>query len=95
MIRYRALVLLPMLIACSPSPPATTPQARCQQQVDSDAAVKALLVQAPARSADPRWQADLADARRQSVTVCLTAAGLAPRGGVEPVARARYGLGWF
>jgi len=95
MIRHWALALLPMLIACTPSRPATTPQARCEQQTDSDPAVKALLIQAPARGADPRWQADLAAARRQSVNACLTAAGLAPRGGVEPVYQAHYGLGWF
>ena len=95
MSRYLALALLPVLAACSTAPPATTAQGRCEQQVDQDPAVKAVLVQAPAWSADPGWQELLRLARRKSVNDCLVAAGFAPPGGVEPVNRARFGLGWY
>jgi hypothetical protein len=110
MSRYPALALLPKLgasvlvasvlvagglAACSSAPPATTAQARCQQQVNDDPAVKAILVNAPGMGADPTWREQLAQARRKSVNDCLVAAGLAPPGGVEPVNRARYGLGWY
>lgn len=98
----RCLALAPLvifaawgLVACSSAPPATTAQGRCEQQVNSDPAVKAVLIDAPTRGADPLWQQQLAVARRTSVNNCLAAQGLAPRGGVEPVAGAYYGLGWF
>ena len=96
----RRLAVLPALVAgvlaaCSSAPPATTAQARCQQQVNDDPAVKAILVNAPVMGAEPVWQEQLAQARRKSVNDCLVAAGLAPPGGVEPVSRARYGLGWY
>ena len=90
-----ALVLLPALVACSKAPPADTAQGRCEQQVNDDPAVKAILVDAPSRGWDPIWQAELNRARRKSVYDCLAAAGVAPRGGVEPVEHAHYGLGWF
>jgi hypothetical protein len=77
------------------APPATTAQGRCQQQVDQDPAVKAILLQAPARSGEPRWQEELAQARRKSVINCLNAAGIPQRGGVQPVSRAQYGAGWY
>ncbi len=95
------LALLAALAACgAPGPPRSTAvlgpdAARCQQQTDNDPAVKAVLVQAPSRSGDPVWQQQLADARRKAVNDCLVAAGVAVRGGVEPVARAHYGLGWY
>jgi hypothetical protein len=92
---YLALALLPVLAACSAAPPATTAQGRCEQQAYQDPAVKALLVKAPAWSGDPGWQEELRLARRKSVNDCLVAAGLAPPGGVQPVARARFGLGWY
>jgi hypothetical protein len=98
--RTLALVLLSaivggVLVACSSKPPASTVQARCQAQVDDDPAVKAILVKAPGMGADPGWREELAQARRKSVDDCLSAAGVVVRGGVEPVSRARYGMGWF
>jgi hypothetical protein len=95
MSRYLALALLAVLAACSAAPPANTAQARCQQQADNDPAVEAILVEAPAWGADPQWQEKLALARHKSVNDCLVAAGLAPRGGVEPINRAHFGLGWY
>jgi hypothetical protein len=94
--RHAAWILLLMLTACgAPPPPATTVQGRCEQQTDQDPAVKAVLAQAPARSGEPRWQEELAVARRKSVTDCLAAAGIKQRGGVQPISRAQYGLGWY
>ena len=90
-----ALALLALLAGCTPPPPATTPQGQCQQQVDQDPAVKALIADGPLRSSEPRYQEDLAQARRKAVSDCLTAKGLQQRGGVEPVSRAKFGLGWF
>jgi hypothetical protein len=83
------------LVACASAPPANTPQARCEAQVYDDPAFKALYVDAAARNADPRYQEQLALVRRTSVNNCLAAQGLAPPGGVQPVSRALYGLGWF
>jgi hypothetical protein len=83
------------LAACSSSPPATTLQGRCEQQAADDPAVKALQVEAPTRSADLEWQADLVTARRKSVSACLAAGGIVQRGGVESVGRLHYGAGWF
>jgi len=83
------------LVACASAPPATTAQARCEQQVYDDPAFKALYVQSAARNQDPRFQEQLVLARRKSVNDCLTAQGVTSRGGVEPVAGARYGAGWF
>lgn len=90
-----AFVLLALLAGCTPPPPATTPQGQCQQQTDQDPAVKALLADGPARSSEPMYQQELALARRKAVNDCLSAKGLAPRGGVEPVSHARFGLGWY
>jgi hypothetical protein len=87
--------MLAMLAACSPPPPANTPEARCQQQEDQDPNVKALLVQAPVEGQKPEFQQQLVMARRKALNDCLTAQGLAPRGGVEPLQGAHYGLGWF
>ncbi len=99
------LALLAVLAGCgAPGPPpsavaqrtALGPQeARCQQQTDNDPAVKAVLVQAPLMSGDPAWQEQLAQARRKAVDTCLAAAGVAVRGGVQPISRAHYGLGWY
>ena len=57
--------------------------------------MKAVLVKAPAWSSDPQWQEQLAMARHKAVNDCLVAAGLAPRGGVQPLNRAHYGFGWY
>jgi hypothetical protein len=81
--------------ACASAPPANTAQARCEQQVYDDPAYKAVLVDASTYNIDPRFQERLAQARRKSIYNCLVAEGLAPPGGVQPVSRARYGLGWF
>jgi len=88
-------VLPGVLAACTPSPPADTPQARCQQREDEDPNVKALLVRAPAEEMHPPFQQELVVARRKSVFDCLAAQGLAPRGGVEPLSGAHYGAGWY
>jgi hypothetical protein len=93
--RSIVLALLPVLAACGSSPPADTAQGRCEQQVNSDPNVKAVLVDAPAWGEDPHWQQQLAQARRKSVNDCLIAAGVTVRGGVQPVDRARFGSGWF
>ena len=90
-----AMAMLAMLAACTPSPPADTPEARCQQQEDRDPNVKALLVQSPVEYQHPEFQQQLVMARRKSVHDCLAAQGLAPRGGVEPLQGAHYGLGWY
>jgi hypothetical protein len=79
------------LVACSSAPPANTAQGRCEQQVYNDPAFKAVLVDSSTYGTDPRYQEQLA----QAVYNCLAAQGLAPRGGVQPVAGARYGAGWF
>jgi hypothetical protein len=84
-----------VLAACSSSPPATTLQGRCEQQAADDPSVKAIQVDAPTRSGDLEWQADLVAARHKAVTACLAAAGIVQRGGVEPVGRLHYGAGWF
>jgi len=93
--RVLAALAVCALAACSPSPPPTTVQGRCQQQANDDPAVKAIQVQAPTFGSDPAWQASLQRARRNAVSACLSAAGIAQPGGVEPVGRARYGAGWF
>jgi len=96
MTRYLAVALLPLLAACAAAPPTDPAHARCQQQADQDPAVQALLVKAPAWSSDPQWQENLAMARRKAANDCLVAAGVAPaRGGVEPINRTHYGLGWY
>lgn len=90
--RSPAILLLAVLAGCAAPPPANTPQAQCQQQADKDPAVQALLVQAPVNSQDVIWQTKLSIARRTAVNSCLAAKGLAPRGGVQPVFDAPYGL---
>jgi hypothetical protein len=95
MTRYLALALLPVLAACSPAPPANTVQARCQQQADNNPTVQALLLEQPARPGNPALQRQIDQARHRAVNECLVAAGAPVRGGVEPVARAHYGFGWF
>ena len=85
------LVLMALLAGCTPPPPATTPQGQCAQQADQDPAVHALWVQAPVDSLDPIWQTKMTLARRKAVNDCLTAKGLPPRGGVQPVLLAPYG----
>jgi hypothetical protein len=54
-----------------------------------------MLYDRPGYSGDPVYQQQIAELRRVAVNRCLTAAGVAPPGGVEPVYRAHYGLGWF
>ena len=93
--RVVGLALVVGLVGCSPAPPADTARGRCQQQIDSDPAVKAVMVQGVSRGMMPDWQAELARARLTSFNNCMVAAGAAPPGGVEPVDRARYGAGWF
>jgi hypothetical protein len=100
MSRCRAFSLLAIvfvwgLVACTSAPPANTVQARCEQQVYDDPAFKAVFVESSSRGMDPRYREQLAQARRKSINDCLAAQGLARRGGVEPVAGAHYGLGWF
>jgi hypothetical protein len=84
-----------VLVGCSSTPPADPVQARCQQQSYDDPTVKAMLYDRPGYSGDPVYQQQIAELRRVAVNRCLTAAGVAPPGGVEPVYRAHYGLGWF
>jgi hypothetical protein len=84
-----------VLAGCAPAPPASTVEGRCQQQVDNDPAVKALLVQAPSTGQGLPWQTALAQARRKSFNDCMVAAGAAPRGGVEPVNGVRYPSGVY
>lgn len=86
-----SLVLLALLAGCTSPPPATTPQGQCEQQVDQDPAVHALLVQAPVYSYDPIWQTKLSLAQRKALNTCLTVKGLPSRGGVQPVLLAPYG----
>ncbi len=95
MIRLVGLVLVVVLAGCAPAPPAATVQGRCQQQVENDPAVKAVLVQATMRGMDLPWQTELAQARRKSFNDCMIAAGAAPRGGVEPVNGVRYPSGVY
>jgi hypothetical protein len=83
------------LTGCSSKPPADPVQAKCEKQSYDDPAVKALTYDRPAQVGDPVWQQQVAEARRIAINRCLTASGAAPPGGVEPVMRARYGLGWF
>jgi hypothetical protein len=83
------------LVGCAAPPPATTAQARCEQQVYDDPAFKAVFVEVSVHKEDPRYQEQLVLARRKSVNNCLVAQGLAPPGGVQPVTGAHYGLGWF
>lgn len=91
------LCLLAALAACAPRPPppADPLLARCQRQADDTKEVRDLLVRAPSRRGDPQFENDLAMARRKAVDACLTGAGHPPRGGVEPVNRAHYGLGYY
>ena len=95
MIRVLGVAVVVGLVGCAPAPPANTVQGRCQQQIDSDPAVQAVMLQGPPRGMDVVWQADLGQARRKSYNDCMIAAGAAPPGGVEPVNRARYGTGWY
>jgi len=90
-----AVAIPAILAACAAPPPADTPEARCRQQVNQDPNVKELLVQSPADYQKPEFQQQLEMARRKAVNDCLAAQGLAPRGGVEPLQGAHYGLGWF
>jgi hypothetical protein len=92
--RVVGLAVVVGLVGCTPAPPADTAQGRCRQQIDSDPAVQAVMVQGVSRGMMPDWQAELALARRVSFNNCMVAAG-GPSGGVEPVVRARYGLGWY
>jgi hypothetical protein len=82
---WLAVAMAAMLTGCAARPPADTPEARCQQQVDQDPNVKALMVQAPYSNMNLDFQQALMLARRKAVFDCLAAQGLAPRGGVEPV----------
>lgn len=85
-----------VLAGCSsPPPPTDTARQRCEWQADKNPAVQKVLQQQALRSGDPAWQEELALARRKAVDACLVAAGVALRGGVQPVSRARYGLGWY
>ena len=95
MIRVVGVAVVVGLVGCTPAPPADTAQGRCQQQIDSDPAVQAVMLQGPPRGMDVTWQADLAVARRTSFNSCMVAAGAAPPGGVQPVDRALYGTGWY
>jgi len=93
--RLAGLVVAVALAGCAPAPPAGTVQGRCQQQVENDPAVKAVLVQAAMRGMDLPWQTELALARHKSFTDCMIAAGAAPPGGVEPVKGVRYPSGVY
>jgi hypothetical protein len=95
MIRVVGLAVVAGLVGCAPPPPAGTVQGRCQQQVEYDPAVQAVVVQGVSRGMDVTWQAQLSRARLKSYNDCMIAAGAAPPGGVEPVDRARYGTGWY
>jgi len=95
MIRLSTLLVVVGLVGCAPAPPADTVKGRCQQQIDSDPAVKAIMVRGVSVGMTPPWQAELARARFKSFNDCMVAAGAAPPGGVEPVDRARYGAGWY
>jgi hypothetical protein len=97
----RAVVLVAIvsvvtgLAGCAPAPPADTVQGRCQQQVDNDPAVKAVLVQASSTGMSLPWQTALAQARHKSFTDCMVAAGVTRPGGVEPISGTRYPLGLY
>jgi hypothetical protein len=95
MIRVVGLAVVAGLVGCAPAPPANTVQGRCQQQIDSDPAVKAVMVKAAMTGLTPPYQAELARARLKSYNDCMVAAGAAPPGGGQPVDRALYGTGWY
>jgi hypothetical protein len=75
-----------VLIACSVGGADNSPQKQCEQQAEKDPAVVeiysrtngAYIVPGPVRD-------DLLMAKRQAVTRCMRAKGLAPPGGVQPV----------
>jgi hypothetical protein len=93
--RLVALGAIGVLAGCAPAPPADMAQGRCQLQADKDPAVQELIFQQLANPGEPGIDQQLALARRKAVNACLDAAGVATRGGVEPVSRAHYGLGWY
>ena len=86
--RSSALLALLLLAACSatPAPLADrSPQERaCETQADQDPAVRQTLGIA-AGNLNWQWQhtSEINQAKRDAVTRCLRARGLAPRGGVE------------
>jgi len=75
-----------VLVACSGGGGDTTPQQQCEQQAEKDPKVVqiyartngAYIVPGPVKD-------DLLMAKRQAVTRCMRAKGLAPPGGVQPV----------
>jgi hypothetical protein len=95
MMRLVGLALVLGLVGCAPAPPANTAAGRCQQQIDSDPAVQAVMVQAPSTGQSLPWQRELALARHKSFNDCMIAAGAAPPGGVQPVDSVRYPTGWY
>jgi len=95
MMRVVALGVVGVLAGCAAAPQDSAVQERCQFQADKDPAVQELVFQQLARPASPILDQQMAMARRKAVDSCLTAAGVALPGGVEPVSRARYGLGWY
>jgi hypothetical protein len=91
----RWLVVVVVLAGCAPGPSADTVRGRCELQADKDPAVQTIIFQQLSIRGSPKLAEDLTVARRKAVNSCLTAAGVALPGGVEPVSRARYGFGSY
>lgn len=86
--RAASLGALLLLAACTAAGPSKAPlgaaEDACASQADADPAVKADLGKA-AGTLDWQWQhsGQIRQAKRDAITKCLRARGLAPRGGVE------------
>jgi hypothetical protein len=85
----RAFLLLPLLLSgCALfQTMGSGPEAECRRAADADPKVQDLTMkQISAGATQPDLKPDIAVARREAYLRCMRKRGLAPPGGVEPVA---------
>ena len=82
------LVLIMALAVAGCSAAEASPEAQCERQAMQDPAVQAIYSRSNGyyTVSGTQQEADLAQAKRQAVMRCTRAKGLAPPGGVQPIA---------
>lgn len=91
--RVTAKALVTMVLALTAcSGPGDSGKAQCERQASQDPAVQTIYARSNGyyTVSGTKQQADLVEATRQAVLRCMRAKGLAPPGGVQPVAPRIY-----